>query len=483
MKRTYLPCLMLCAVCAVCPAWSQARSLSSFADAALANDPEQLIAIEQLRAAEAEAAATKTKRLIDGSASAQVSRTDPGDSSVIGPSNAVSGDLSASSSLPFGSTLSLGGSYGYSTNKLKDADTATVKAGLRTPIFVNGKLVDPKIDGAAKTVALELPVEAAREASETRARATVDAAFRLALDAASASRSASLAERRSSVADRDLAIAEVRRDQGTIGYSDLAEKQRAADEARLGALESRLSRDSKIRALCAATGIAFAGIDGASLEALTAPASVAADALASLDAPAAGSSASAEAKKAERDRRSAESNRILAGAEIAPTFALSSSVTLPGPVTRADAHDSGAEDPDSSWSVSASVTVPLTTGYGSNRTKAADARFEAARIAEAEVAQNAANRLTALRDAWTACDAKVTLRAQLLAQATSRLDLVRASLERQTATALDVDRAALAEVEARIALEDSRSDLFKAALDIATYCGIDPRTLLKETEK
>lgn len=477
MKRKFLPFFGLLVASAMCPVWSQALDLSAFAEAALANDPERLIAIEQLRAAEAEAAATKTKRLIDGSASAQASRSDPGDSSPVGPTDTVSGDLSATSSLPLGSTLSLGGSYGYSTNKKADSDTATVKAGIRVPMFVNGKFVDPRIGGAAKTSGIDLPVEAARDASDSRARATVDAAFRLALDAASAARSVSLAGRRSAVADRDLAIAEVKRDQGTIGYSDLAEKQRASDEARLAALEARLSRDAKIRALCAATGIDFASIDPAALESLAAPPSVDVDALLS-NAP-----ASAEARKAERDRRSAESSRILAGAEIAPTFGLQSSVTVPGPASRSEAKDAGLGEPDTSWSASASVSIPLPTGYGGNRLKAADARVSAARIAEADAAQSSANRATALRDAWTACDARVTLRAQLLAQATSRLELVRASLDRQTATALDADRAELAVAEARSALEDSKSDLFKAALDIATQCGIDPRTIVKETQK
>jgi outer membrane protein TolC len=477
MKRKYFSCIVVLAVLSATSAWSQALDLSAIAEAALTNDPERLIAIAQLRAAEADAAATKTKRLIDGSASAQVSRSDPGDSSPVGPTDTVSGDLSATSSLPLGSTLSLGGSYGYSTNDKADSDTATVTAGISVPVFVNGKFVDPGIGGAAKTSGIDLPVEAARDVSDLRARATVDAAFRLALDAASAARSVSLAERRSAIADRDLAIAEVKRDQGTIGYSDLAEKQRAADEARLSALEARLSRDAKIRALCAATGMDFGRIDPAALESLAAPASPSADALLS-NAP-----ESAEARKAERDRRSAESSRILAGAEIAPTFGLQSSVTVPGPASRSEAKDAGLGEPDTSWSASASVSIPLPTGYGGNRLRAADARVSAARIAEANVAQSSANRVTELRDAWTACDAKVTLRAQLLAQATSRLELVRASLDRQTATALDADRAELAVAEARSALEDSKSDLFKAALDMATRSGIDPRTIVKETQK
>lgn len=479
MKLKQFSVLIAVALFGVSSAWSQVLDFSGIAEAALANDPERRIAIEQLRVAEAEAAATKIKRLVDGSASAQVARSDPGEASPAGPTDTVSGDLSASSSLPLGSTLSVGGSYGYSTNRLRDADSATMKAALRVPVFVNGRLVDPRIGDAAKTAGIELPVEAARDASDSRARATVDAAFRLALDAASASRAVSLAERRSAVADRDLAIAEVRREQGTIGYSDLAEKQRAADEARLAALESRLARDGKIRALLAATGMDAARIDPAALAALFAPETATADGLFS-DAA---SAVTAEARKAERDRKSAESSRILAGAEIAPSFALQSSVTVPGPASRAEASDAGLADPDATWAASASVTVPLPTGYGSSRMKAADARIAVARIAEAEAAQGAADRMTALRDAWTACDARAALRAQLLAQATARLDLVRASFARQTATALDVERAELAEAESRAALEDSKSDRFKAALDIVSYCGIDPRTVVKETIK
>lgn len=472
MSRKNCTFVAVFALLAVMTGWSETPDLSAFAEAALENDPERLIAIEQLRVAESDADATKIKRLIDGSASAQITRTDPGDSSVTGKSTSLSGDLSASSSLPFGSTLSYGGSYGYSTNKLTDSDSATIKAGLRTPILVNGKFVDPRIGDAARASAIELPVEAAREASETRARATVDAVFRLALDAASASRSVSIAESRLEIADRDLVIAEVKRDQGIISYSDLAEKQRTSDEARLSALETRLARDSKIRALCAATGIDFASLDPVALTVLSAPDSARANGLLSEAVT------SAEMKKATRDRKTAESNRILSGVEVSPSFSLSSSVTLPGPVTRAD--DANA---DTSWSASASVSVPLPTGYVGNRRSSADARLEAARIAESATALDAADRMTSLRDTWTACDAKVTLRAQLLEQAASRLALVRSSFAANTAMELDVDRAVLAEVESRAAYEDSRSALFKASLDIATFCGIDPRTLLKEETK
>ncbi len=452
--------------------------LWTLADASLARNLDLLKASKELAAAEANAAAARAERLLSGNAGVNAGLADRIDSPNADSTRAFSsgGSLSASTASVAGSTLSLGVDYGYEDKGTVESDTVTVKAGANVPVLVNGRLIDTRLAGAARAAAIDLPLEGARETAAAKERETVDSALRLALDAAAADRAREIAERNAELAARELAIAQVRRDQGTLGYYDLAKAEKSADEARLAALEAALSRDRKLRALSAATGVDGAEID---LARIAAP-GLGQDARFEALARGVAEYPSAAIRSAARAREIAEMERILAGTENAPRFALSSSATLPGPASRSreeyDAADKG------SWSAQASVTVPLPTGLGAAKREAADARRDAARLGEESVRRASLDTLRTLRDALTSARSRVSLREDLLSAAESRLNDVRSAYAGQTATQLDVDRAQAAALEARSSLEDARAARFTALLDIYAFCGLDPRDLVKEIQ-
>ena len=284
----------------------------------------------------------------------------------------------------------------------------------------------------------------------------------------------SIAGRNADIEGRDAEIARVKREQGLLGYFDLSKIEKDANEARVSALEARYLRDKKFRALAAATGETGSAAD-MDLSGIAAP-----------DVPFVPDSIKATAvtpdmRKAARARKTAEMSLILAGTEYAPSFELSASSAIPGPTSRAQkAYDT---DTKGSWTASAGLSVPLPTGAGTARVKAADARLAAARQEETLAIRNSADNLTALQNACTTAGEKIKLREQLVAQAKARLRDVRSSFETQTATKLDVDRALLIADDAASSLEDDKSASFKALLDLYNYCGLDPLALLKEEQK
>lgn len=456
-------------------------ALQALVDKALANDPNRLKAIETLRAAEADATGEKTRRLVDGTLSATAGMTN-GLGSADTDGSSLQGGISASTLLPAGAKLSVGSSYQYTiTDSATDGeeknDSANFSAGVKVPVFVNGKPVDARLETAARATAIDLPLEAAREAATEQERNTVDAVLRLALDAASADRASSIAERNADIAGRDAEIARVKRQQGLLGYSDLSKIEKDANEARVAALEARFLRDKKFRALAAATGEPESAetATGMDLSGIVAP-EVELDPALFQD-----TAVTPDMRKAGRTRKTAEMNLILAGAECAPSFELSATSAIPGPTARAQK----SYDPDAkgTWTASAGVSIPLPTGLGSAKIKAAEARLAAARQDENATGRTSADNLNALRNAWTTAREKIKLREQLVEQAEARLRDVRSSFETQTATKLDVDRARLTADDAASSLEDDRSASFKALLDLYNYCGLDPLALLKEIRK
>lgn len=448
--------------------------LLALAESALAHAPDRLKATAELKAAESDAAAERAKRLLSGTVSGSAGREDAlgTGSSSTSQANSYSGALSATTVSKAGSTVTLGAEYGYAKTEKNNTDSATLNAGISLPVFVNGRLVDFRLDEAAKASFIDLPLETARETAAAKERSTVDAVLRLALDAAGAERARAIAERAADIAERETAIAMVKRSQGTLSYSELSKIEKEADEARLTALESRYSRDAKLRSLCAATGLDETAIR---LPLLVAPGDAVPKA-----AEASGGTTQAMLGAA-RARKNTEMSRILSGTENAPTFALSAKTKLPGPATR-DQDDFDPEE-KGTWSAQASVAIPLPSGLGTARKKAADARVEAARLGEEAAVRAAADEARVLGDALTSASARVTLREDLLTQAESRLRDVLSSLNSQTATKLDEDRARLAVDEALAALEDARSARFKAVLDMYAFRGLDPLVLIKETQQ
>jgi outer membrane protein TolC len=453
-----------------------AVTLQSLIDKALANDPNRIKAMETLRAAEADAAGEKARRLVDGTFSAAAGRT-LGIGSGDTEGTSLQGGVSASTLLPAGAKLSVGSSYQYSVqdaaSATEKADSANFSAGVKIPLFVNGKPVDIRLESAARATAIDLPLEAARETASEQERNTVDAVIRLALDAASADRASAIAARNAEIAERDADIARVKREQGLLGYSDLSKIEKDANEARVAALEARFSRDKKTRALEAATGASNGTI--LDLSGIRAP-EIAPDPAIMQD-----SAITPEMRKAARDRKSAEMNLVLAGTEYAPSLDLSASASVPGPASRGQKN----YDPDKkgAWTASAGVSIPLPTGAGSARIKAANARLAASRQNENAAARSAADDLNDLGNAVTMAREKIKVREQLVEQAESRCRDVNSSFESQTATKLDVDRARLTADDAASALEDDKSASFKAVLDLYKYCGLDPRGLLKEVQQ
>jgi outer membrane protein TolC len=126
------------------------------------------------------------------------------------------------------------------------------------------------------------------------------------------------------------------------------------------------------------------------------------------------------------------------------------------------------------------MTVPLPSGLSSARKKAAGARLAAARQNENTARQNLSDTMDSVLDAYTSAVEREQLQEQILTQTGARSKQVLSSLESQTATSLDAERALLSVDEAASALEDDRSARFRAELDIYRLCGLDPLELLKE---
>jgi outer membrane protein TolC len=444
--------------------YADAPGLSELAAAALANDPASLASRESLRAAESDAAAERLSRAVSGDITASGGYAPSTDAA---PSSGgfFSGSVAAAHAGPAGSKLTAGASWAGSVEGQK-ADSATFKAGWQAPVLVNGKILDGRLSSAEAALSIDVPLETARETAAQGERKTVDAVFRLALDAAAAERSWKLAAFQTDISARDLAVAEVKRTQGSISYADLSDAEKTANDARISALEAKFAREKALRALSAATGIPETSLD---TSILLAPAC-------SLDAAfLAQSAVPADLLAARRDRQSAELKSILAGAEGAPRLDLSATATVPGPFSLA-----GGKPADSSWSATAAVSVPLPTGQSSAKQKAAEFRLAAAQFAESAETRKVSDESSALRDAWDAALAREELCAALVDQARARLAEVQVAAETSTATKLDADRARLAMDRSTGALENARSARFKTALDIYAYRGLDPRDLLKE---
>lgn len=455
-------------LCVVCEFFAVEKpDLRALGEAAIAANPDSLRAAEELKAAEAEADAARTERLLSGKLS--VDATGNGNTSgEPEPGTAYGFETSANMVAPAGSKVSLGAEYKISVEDSVKTDSARFSAGVSVPVFVNGRLVDSRLGRAAEISAISAPLDSARAAAAEKRRNTVDSAFRLALDAASADRSRSLAERRVVIAEKETVIARVKCQLGSLSFSELAKIEKAADEGRLAALEAGYLREKKLRLLCASTGYAESDIE---LGALNVPASF------RLPDPLPDTAASPESIRASRARESAQMARLLAGAENAPSFGLSAAGTLPGPVSRTK-----ESVPDGQWSATASVSVPLPTGVSSSRKKAADARLSAAFQGEAAALQDSSLSVESAQNAYREALARERLREQILEQTRARHREVLLALESRTATNLDAERAELSVDEALAALEDDRSARFKAALDIYALCGLDPLELLSGPE-
>lgn len=445
--------------------------LCALADAAKTNNPSRLKAAEELRAAEADAEAERARRLISGNISANVARNDTINDDKKEPVDIAGGEISASTMAPAGAKISVGAKYSLSRQKdLTDTaintDTATLNAGVSVPVFVNGRIVDPRLSQAAIASAIDIPLEAARSSSAADERNAVDSALRLALDVAAADRNLSLAVRRGDLAEKDASVARVKFQIGTLSFSELDKIEKASDEAKLSVFEARRVRDKKMRDLCTATGFSADALDPALFLAPVSTLEISAFA---------DCATSPEIVQAIRASRSAEMSLVLAGAENAPTLSFSANCTVPGPETKKKSAYSDGE-----WAASATMTVPLPSGLTTARKKAADARLAEARQNEASARQNLTDSMDSVLDAYTSAVERERLQEQILSQTSARSKQVLSALESQTATSLDAERALLSVDEAASALEDDRSARFRAELDIYRLCGLDPLELLKE---
>jgi len=447
--------------------------LYMIANAAKTNNPARLKAAEELRAAEADAVAERAQRLLAGNISANVARNDAINDDNKNPSDTVGGEISASTLAPAGATISVGAKYSLSrqkdlTDTANNSDTTTLNAGVSVPVFLNGRVVDLRLDQAARASAIDIPLEAARAAAAADERDAMDAVLRLALDVSGADRSLSLAVRRADLAEKDAAVARVKFQLGTLSFSDLDKTEKDLDEAKLSAFDARRLRDKKMRDLCTATGFSPDSLD---------PGIFIAPVSAIKTASLADCVTSPEIVQAIRASRLAEMALVLAGAENAPSLGIAANCALPGPVTTQKSAYSDGE-----WTASATMTVPLPTGLSSARKKAADARLSAARQNENAARENFGDAMDSALDALNSAVSREQLQEQILSQTSARLKEVLSALESQTATTLDAERAQLSVDEAKAALEDDRSARFKAELDIYRLCGLDPLELLKVRE-
>jgi len=473
-KKSLSVSLLLCAgLCA--QASAQAHSLQSLIESALRYNPGRLEAREALTAAENDARSERAARLFSGSVGASAKRSgtiasESGNSGFPKDESSTSADSSVEASTygPAGSRISAGASYSASIPDASGArtlDTISAQGSVRLPVFVNGKPVDGRLEKAAVRSAVELPLEAAREAAAASDRSLADSVIRLALDAASAERLRSLAVRKAALAGREAEIAAVRRENGLIGFDELYRAEREADEARAAAQEALFSLDAKKRTLAKTVGIPAEELD---LTALAAPDPVSGDALERL-VPLA---SSASVRNAAKDRERAEYARILAGAQDAPSLSLSAQVSVPGPSARSE-----SPIPSTSWSAGIGMTVPLTAGAAGARRAASDSRIEAARLAEKNALADEEAKRQALLDAYESALAREKLRSQFLERVRSRQKEVALAAASGTATAVDIERASVAVEEARLSLEDARSARFFAALDACALGLNDPAVL------
>ena len=470
-KRTLISLFSLLVCIGSCAA--ENPDLYAIADAAKTNNPARLKAVEELRAAEADASAERAQRLLSGNLSANVTRNDAINDDKINPVNTVGGEVSASTLAPAGAKISLGAKYSLSrqkdmTDTMINSDTATLNAGVSVPVFLNGRVVDFRLDQAARASTIDIPLETARTAAVADERNAVDSALRLALDLATADRNLSLAVRRVDLAEKDAAVARVKYQLGTVSFSDLDKIEKALDEAKLSAFEARRLRDKRMRDLCTTTGFSADSLD---------PGIFIVPVSAIETASLADCVTSPEIVQAIRASRSAEMALVLAGAENAPILSFAANCALPGPETKKKKDYSDGE-----WSASATMTVPLPSGLSSARKKAADARLSSARQNENAVRANYSDTMNSALDAFTSAVAREQLQEQLLTQTSARSKEVLSALESETATTLDAERAQLSVDEAKAALEDDRSARFKAELDIYQICGLDPLELLKVRE-
>lgn len=442
---------------------SDMQDLRGLAEAALRNDPNRLQAAELLQSAEADAAAERSRRILSGSLSANISKSDVLDSTDAGE-QAVSAGVSASTHAPAGSVLSLGAQYFFTDTDAAELDSTELKASLELPVFLNKRLIDLRLNDAAKASMVEIPLERARRDTEADRNNTVSSVFQRALQAASAERIMRNAEKAADLARREVLIAQVERSLGMLSFLELNKIQKDADDAEIAALEARLNFDMRIRSLAAATGL---DVEQLHLEGLKAPAPQ--EITFSIQQLEQAPSYIA----AQNERRRADASRILSGAEYAPSFSLSGSYSIPGSHTL-----DLIPDEKSDWSVSAGVSIPLNPYTNIKRIKSADASLSAAYQREAAVRLQLMNSYQDAMNAYEAAQAKEKLRQQQLDQARRNVQEVQSAFESENATQLDVERAQLYVDETAAALEDDRSSRFFAALELASLLGINPMTLL-----
>ena len=201
--------------------YADSPGLPELAAAALANDPKSLASRENLSAAESDADAERRSRAVSGDITASGGYA-PVTGAASSSGGIFSGSITSAHAGPAGSKLSAGASWAGSVDGQK-ADSATFKAGWQAPVLVNGKILDGRLSTAEAELAIDVPLETARETAARGERKTIDAVFRLAVDAAAAERAWKLAVSQTDISARDLAVAEVKRTQGTIGYADLSD--------------------------------------------------------------------------------------------------------------------------------------------------------------------------------------------------------------------------------------------------------------------
>jgi outer membrane protein TolC len=470
-KSFFLACVLIFAPFMIAAQESKVLSLRDLVKAALENDPQGKALGLNLSAARESALSAKSRRLLDGSLGLDYGLRVSGggeDES----SQAITASASAASSGPLGLGLSAEASYTLRPDTDGSTDGLSLSARASLPVFVNGRVVDTRIEDAAKRTGYESVIEKAGLAEAQNRAALSGKILDLVFSYRGALNREALSARAAAIAEKDAAIDKVKYESGALTYKALVETEEKAKAGAMSAIEASFLRKRLAHQLSAAVGFDVSALDSS---ALGAPGLDYAARLSELQ----GSGIVGDFSKAPElegsrgDVKDAEAARVLEGLRLAPSLSLSGSYSGRGFLG------------DDTWlaqltplSFRLGMSLPLDIASGRAAVKASEDRLALSRLALEASRNGLEARYEAARDAFELALAKSSAAESQAGIARSRLAVMQANFERGTVLPQDLERAKLAKDQAEEDCASAQDAGFLALFDIWAILGRDGAELL-----